>query len=130
MHPGRARLLLKRGKASVYRMYPFTLILKRVVEQPEVMPLRVKLDPGSKTTGIAIVDDTSGSVVFAAELTHRGSAIKAALDDRRASRRSRRNRHTRYRAARFNNRTKPKDWLAPSPMSRVYNVETWVKRLQ
>jgi 5-methylcytosine-specific restriction endonuclease McrA len=130
VHPGWARKLLSSGKAKVFTYYPFTIILKEVVESPGVQPLRVKLDPGSKTTGIAIVDDTSGKVVFAAELTHRGSAIKAALDDRRASRRSRRQRQTRYRAARFNNRAKPKGWLAPSLMSRVCNVETWVKRLQ
>ena len=31
-HPARARELLTKGKAAVYRRYPFTLILKRVVE--------------------------------------------------------------------------------------------------
>jgi hypothetical protein len=130
VHPGWARKLLSSGKAKVYKRYPFTILLNGVVESPGVQPLRVKLDPGSKTTGIAVVDDASGKVVFAAELTHRGNAIKASLDDRRAIRRSRRNRHTRYRAARFSNRAKPKGWIAPSLMSRVCNVETWVKRLQ
>src|SRR5580692_2662787 len=81
VHPGEARLLLKQGKASVYRMYPFCIILKCVMEQSEVTPLRVKFDPGSKTTGIAVVNDATGEVVFAAELTHRGQAIKSALDD-------------------------------------------------
>jgi hypothetical protein len=52
VHPGRARLLLKQGKAAVYRRYPFTIILKRVVEEPHLAPLRVKIDPGSKTKGI------------------------------------------------------------------------------
>src|ERR1019366_502331 len=108
VHPGWARKLLSRGKAKVFKRYPFTIILVGVVESPAVQMLRVKLDPGSKTTGIAIVDDASGKVLFAAELAHRGNAIKAALDDRRASRRSRRTRHTRYRAARFCNRTKPR----------------------
>jgi 5-methylcytosine-specific restriction endonuclease McrA len=111
-------------------MYPFTIILKRVVEQPEVMPLRVKLDPGSKTTGIAIVDDSSGEVVFAAELTHHGQAIKSALDDRRGVRRKRRQRKTRYRKPRFNNRkNKKKGWLPPSLESRISNILTWVERL-
>jgi 5-methylcytosine-specific restriction endonuclease McrA len=130
VHPGWARKLLSSGKAATFKRYPFTIILKTVVETPEVQPLRIKVDPGSKTTGIAIVDDRSGKVMVAAELTHRGSAITSALDDRRARRKSRRQRHTRYRAARFNNRTKPKGWLAPSVQSRVCNVETWVKRLQ
>jgi 5-methylcytosine-specific restriction endonuclease McrA len=130
VHPGWARKLLSGGKATVFKRYPFTILLKTVGEEPVVQPLRVKLDPGAKTTGIAIVDDVSGKVVFAAELTHRGNTIKASLDARRAVRRSRRTRHTRYRAARFNNRAKPKGWLAPSLLSRVCNVETWVKRLQ
>jgi 5-methylcytosine-specific restriction endonuclease McrA len=130
VHPGRARLLLKEGKAAVYRMYPFTLILKTEVKKPEVTPLRVKLDPGSQTTGIAVVDDASGEVVFAAELSHRGLAIKSALDDRRAIRRGRRNRKTRYRKPRFNNRkNKKKGWLPPSLESRMANILTWVARL-
>jgi 5-methylcytosine-specific restriction endonuclease McrA len=130
VHPGRARLLLNQGKAAVYRRYPFTIILKIEVEHPQVEPLRVKLDPGSKTTGIAIVNDASGEVVFAAELSHRGHAIKKSLDDRRVIRRSRRNRKTRYRKPRFNNRrNKKKGWLPPSLESRIANVETWVNRL-
>src|SRR5437763_9498945 len=84
LHPGRARLLLKQGKAAVYRRYPFTLILKRVVKQPSLEPLRVKIDPGSKTIGIALVDDVSSEVVWAAELIHRGEQIKRDMDKRRA----------------------------------------------
>jgi 5-methylcytosine-specific restriction endonuclease McrA len=130
VHPGRARLLLKQGKAAVFRRYPFTLILKIEVEQPQIQPLRLKLDPGSKTTGIALLDDLSGQVLFAAELTHRGGQIKDDLESRRGVRRGRRARHTRYRKARFDNRRRPKGWLPPSLMSRVYNVETWVNRLR
>jgi 5-methylcytosine-specific restriction endonuclease McrA len=130
VHPGWARLLLKTGKAAVLKRYPFTIVLKTSVEQPQVQSLRIKLDPGSKTTGIAIVDDYSGQVLFAAELSHRGSAIKEALDGRRAVRRGRRARHTRYRKARFLNRRKPKGWLPPSIESRILNVMTWVNRLR
>jgi hypothetical protein len=83
VHPGRARLLLKAGKAAVLKRYPFTILLKASVEQPEGKPLRLKLNPGSRTTGIAIVDDQSGAVVFVAELSHRGKVIKDALDARR-----------------------------------------------
>ena len=118
VHPGRARLLLTQGKAAVLRRYPFTIVLKDAVESPPVEPLRVKLDPGSKVTGLAIVNDASGEVVFAAELMHRGQAIKKALDVRRAVRRSRRQRKTRYRKARFANRRKPKGLLPPSLESR------------
>ncbi|GHO82438.1 RNA-guided endonuclease IscB [Dictyobacter formicarum] len=129
-HPGYARLLLKQGKASVYRRYPFTIRLKNVVEHPHVQSLRIKLDPGSKTTGIAMVDDASGEVVFAAELSHRGHAVKASLDARRAIRHSRRQRKTRYRKRRWANRkNKKKGWLPPSLESRIANVLTWVRRL-
>ncbi len=130
VHPGEARYLLNAGKAAVLKKYPFTLILKYPVETQEVQSLRVKIDPGSKTTGIAVVNDATGKVVFAAELTHRGHAIRDALLSRRGVRRGRRARHTRYRQPRFQNRTRPRGWLAPSLMSRVSNVLTWVKRLQ
>jgi hypothetical protein len=62
---------------------------------------RLKIDPGSKTTGIAIVQAGTNHVVFACELTHRGQAIRDALLARRAIRRGRRQRHTRYRKPRF-----------------------------
>ena len=129
VHPGRARQLLKHGKAAVYRRYPFTLILKRTVEHGLLHPLRVKIDPGSQTTGLALVNDASGQVVWAAELGHRGEQIKRALDKRRAVRRSRRQRKTRYRAPRFHNRRPRTGSLPPSLESRVCNVLTWVRRL-
>ena len=106
IHPGSARLLLRQGKAAVYRRYPFTIILASAVEQPTLHPLRIKVDPGSQTTGIALVNDRSGEVVWAGELTHRGEQIKRDLDKRRAVRRSRRQRKTRYRKPRFDNRRK------------------------
>ena len=131
VHPGRARILLSSGEAAVWRRYPFTIILKKAVDSPEVAELRVKIDPGAKTTGMAVVNDASGEVVFAAEITHRGQIIKANLDDRRAVRRSRRQRKTRYRQPRFDNRrTKKKGWLPPSLESRIANILTWVKRLR
>lgn len=129
IHPARARVLLSKGQAAVYRRYPFTIIVKRVVEA-FIEPLRVKLDPGSKTTGMAIVNDQTGEVVFAAELSHRGDKITAALSDRRAIRRGRRTRKMRYRQARWGNRrNKKKGWLPPSLQSRISNIITWVQRL-
>jgi len=123
--PSVARKLLTTGKAAVFRMYPFTIILKReVIATPE--PIEIKLDPGSKVTGIALLQ--GNKVLFGAELTHRGQTIKASLESRRALRRSRRNRHTRYRPARFLNRAQPKGWLAPSLQHRVLTILTWVKR--
>ncbi|BAY49300.1 hypothetical protein SAMD00079811_69290 [Scytonema sp. HK-05] len=125
--PARARELLTKQKAAVYRVYPFVIILKHVVDNPQSKPLTIKLDPGSRFTGIAILDQDK--VVWAAELEHRGWQIKNALESRRSLRRSRRNRKTRYRQPRFNNRKRKEGWLAPSLMHRVLTIETWVKRL-
>ena len=131
IHPGWARKLLSSGRAAVYRRYPFSIILKcEVMDLDKQQPLRLKIDPGSKTTGIAIVNDETGEVVWAAELQHRGQQIKKALDSRRALRRGRRHRKTRYRKPRFNNRTRSKGWLPPSLMSRIDNIETWIRRLR
>jgi 5-methylcytosine-specific restriction endonuclease McrA len=128
-HPARARRLLTEGKAAVWRSHPFTLILKRAVPDAQPDPLRAKLDPGSQTTGLAVVNDATGQVVWAADLAHRGQQVKERLDQRRACRRGRRGRKTRYRPARFANRRCPVGWLPPSLESRLQNVLTWVARL-
>lgn len=126
VHPGTARHLLNQGKASLFRRYPFTIILKEACPDAPVQDLELKLDPGSKTTGIAIKQ--GNKVIFGAELQHRGQQIKDALLSRRQLRRGRRNRKTRYRKARFLNRTRPDGWLAPSLQHRVDTVLTWVNR--
>lgn len=130
VHPAQARQLLRSKKAAIYRQFPFTLILKESRTGTPVLPLRLKIDPGAKVTGIALVNDSSGEVVFVAELKHRGFAIRDALTSRRQLRRGRRARKTRYRQPRFLNRTRPEGWLAPSLQSRVDNIETWVKKLR
>lgn len=67
--------------------------------------------------------------MFTAELTHRGQAIKEALESRRSVRRSRRQRKTKYRKPRFDNRKRKQGWLPPSLESRTSNILTWVNRL-
>jgi len=129
-HPARARELLNRGRAAVYRRAPFTLILK-ARSGGDTQPLRLKIDPGSKTTGLALTLHRQGqdTVIWAGELNHRGHSIRSSLDARRALRRGRRQRQTRYRAPRFLNRTKPAGWLAPSLQHRVSTSLAWVTRL-
>jgi len=124
VHPGWARKLLSSGKAAVYKRYPFTIILKTLVKDADTQPLRLKIDPGSKTTGLAVVNDNTGDVPFAAELEHRGQQIKKSMDSRRAIRRGRRSRKTRYRKPRFLNHRRKEGWLPPSLRSRVENIET------
>lgn len=94
-----------------------------------VQNLKVKIDPGAKYTGLAVVNETSSEVVLAVEIEHRGWLIRDTLTSRRQLRRSRRSRKTRYRQPRFLNRTRTKGWLLPSLTSRVENTLTWVRRL-
>ena len=97
-----------------------------------VQAVKVKIDPGSRESGIAVVADfpkQGKTVIWAAELTHRGLAIVASLLSRASLRRGRRNRNTRYRPARFDNRTKPQGWLPPSLRSRIDNILAWVRKL-
>ena len=130
-HPARARELLTQGRAKVFKRYPFTIVLRdRTVEESVTHPHRIKIDPGSKTSGIAVVQEETGRVTNALEISHRGQQIKDALESRRTLRRGRRNRKTRYRKPRFLNRTRKDGWLPPSLESRIAQVETWVRRIR
>jgi 5-methylcytosine-specific restriction endonuclease McrA len=130
-HPARARELLQKRRARVFKRYPFTIILQdRTIEESVTHPHRIKIDPGSKTTGIAVVQEEIGRVTNALEISHRGQQIKDSLESRSSLRRGRRNRKTRYRKPRFLNRTRKPGWLPPSLESRIANIETWVRRIR
>jgi 5-methylcytosine-specific restriction endonuclease McrA len=128
----RARILIREGRARVYRLYPFTIqLIDRA--SGDVQPVLVKLDPGANTTGVAIVrkdpnDSTRQSVLHLAEIAHRGQAIRKHMIKRAMFRRRRRSANLRYRAPRFDNRTRREDWLPPSLQSRVDNVASWLNR--
>ena len=131
--PRRARNLLSNKKAAVFKYYPFTIILKERCGG-NTQPISFKIDPGSKTTGIAIVSHNQNGkkVIWAANLNHRGYKISEALQKRRAIRRSRRSRKTRYRKPKWTNamskkqlthiNQRPKGWLAPSIRARKDNI--------
>ncbi|MFJ2032194.1 RNA-guided endonuclease IscB [Streptosporangium sp. NPDC087985] len=93
--------------------------------------VHVGIDPGSKHTGLAVFTPRGASRrgTYAIQLDHRGAAIRDKLTTRAALRRGRRSRNLRYRAPRFNNRTKPKGWLAPSLRHRVDTTLSWMSRL-
>ena len=107
-HPARARKLLKSGRARVHRLAPFVIrIVDREIEQCEVPGVVVKIDPGSKHTGIACarVDEagiTHGLVSI--QLDHRGQFIHEKMEQRARYRRRRRSVNLRYRAPRWRNR--------------------------
>ena len=122
-----ARILLRKKLAVIHKIYPFTIRLRDNSCVSNDRSYTVKIDPGSKHTGIAITDDKD-QVVMLAEIEHRGHIIKKNLGSRRAVRQKRRNRKTRYRPSRFLNRTKPEGWLAPSIKSRADNVINFIKK--
>jgi 5-methylcytosine-specific restriction endonuclease McrA len=140
----RARKLLASGRARVHRLYPFAIRLTdRSLEQSALQPLRLSLDPGSKTTGLALsrvstlVDTQTGEleapvlhIRLLVELVHRGAQIRSALHSRAQLRRTRRGRKLRYRAPRFSNRPKPAGLLAPSLRHRVDTCASRVSRLR
>jgi len=117
---------IKERKSCSYRNYPFTIILKHRIGG-ELQPVEIKFDPGSRTTGIALVGHfkRGSEVLWAGNLNHKGFLISSRLESRRSVRRSRRNRKTRYRPARFDNRRRKEGWLPPSLRSRVLNVKNW-----
>ena len=112
---GHVRRLLRDKKAKVVKRCPFTIQL--LYETPNItQPITLGVDAGSKTVGLSAT--TKKEVLFEAELTLRNDIVKL-LSTRRELRRTRRNRKTRYRKPRFNNRTKPKGWLPPSIQHKI-----------
>src|SRR6266700_1649667 len=133
----RAHLLLRKHRAVVHRLVPFTIRLKdRTRQASAVQPTVLKVDPGSKTTGMALVRveaTAAGEVhhtLHLAELSHRGEEVRERLRKRAAYRRRRRAANLRYRAPRGDHRRRGPGWLPPSLQSRLGNVLCWARRYQ
>jgi hypothetical protein len=105
----RTRLLLDKGKANVYSVTPFTIQLKRKIDNP-VGDFKVGIDDGAKKVGISI--GYKDKVVFAGNIELRQDVHKK-MTQRSQYRRTRRSRKLRYRQTRFLNRGK-KGWLPPT----------------
>ncbi|MHB8562503.1 MAG: RNA-guided endonuclease IscB [Acidiferrobacteraceae bacterium] len=139
----RARKLLESGRARVHRLVPLSIrIIDREVEDCVLQSVKIKIDPGSQCTGMAVVreskevDVVTGEIGITVhvlslfELQHRGRRISEALTARRQMRRRRRC-ALRYRAPRFLNcGNKQRGWLAPSLQHRVDTTIAWVNRFQ
>ena len=110
--PAKARHLLDAGKAKVRHRTPFTiqLLYGSTGYTQEVI---LGVDAGSKTIGLSAATETEE--LFSAEVKPRNDVVEL-MSARRQFRRARRNRTTRYRKPRFDNRvrSKHKGWLAPS----------------
>lgn len=115
---GKVRRLLKEKKAKVVRREPFTIRLLYEPETDVVQECYCGVDTGSKHIGVAVAGNDR--VLYQSQ-TELRSDIKKKMDARRSSRRSRRNRKTRYRKKRFLNRRNSirEDRLQPSVKHKV-----------
>lgn len=125
--PGKARILLKQQKACVVKRTPFTIKLLHGSAGYK-QPITLGVDAGSKHVGLSA--STEKQELYSEEFTPRNDVVEL-LSTRRQNRRSRRNRKTRYRAPRFNNRvhSKHKGWLAPSVEVKIQEHITVIKRI-
>lgn len=122
---GKVRRLLKAEKAKVIKRCPFTIQLLYET-QDNVQPVSLGVDAGSKYIGISAT--TEEIVLYEAEIELRNDIVKL-LSDRREQRRGRRNRKTRYRKPRFNNRRRKDGWLAPSVQNKVDSHLTAIRKV-
>ena len=113
---GKVRRLLRDKKAKVIRRCPFTIQLLYEPETAVVQDITLGVDAGSKHIGISAT--TEDRVLYEADVELRNDIVEL-LSTRRESRHARRNRKTRYRAPRFDNRRTPEGWLAPSVRQKV-----------
>jgi hypothetical protein len=115
--PRKTRLLLKEQKAKVIKKEPFTIQLI-YGSYGYKQDITLGVDAGSKTIGLSATTETQE--LYSAEVILRNDIV-GLLSIRRQNRRTRRNRKTRYRQARFLNRTRTKKdgWLAPSIQNKI-----------
>ena len=121
----KVRVLLKQGRAKVMNKCPFTIqLLYSSTNYTQKTTLGV--DSGSKHIGLSAT--TKNKVLFESDVELRNDIIDL-LSTRRELRRSRRNRKTRYRKPRFNNRKRGKRWLAPSIKQKVDTHITMIAKV-
>ena len=113
----KVRVMLKTGKAKVVRRCPFTIQLLYDTSC-YTQEVSLGIDAGSKHIGVSAT--TESGVLYEADVELRND-ISGLISTRRQNRRTRRNRKTRYRKPRFNNRvsSKKEGWLAPSVKQKV-----------
>jgi len=113
----KVRVLLKTGRAKVFRREPF--VIKLLFDTEHNTPECIHgMDTGSFHIGSSIYMDEK--IVYTSKIELRND-IKDAMDIRRMYRHNRRNRKTRYRKPRFLNRksSKRKGRLPPTLMHKI-----------
>lgn len=111
----KARHLLRDKKAKVVKKIPFTIQLLFDCEE-NVQPISLGIDAGSKHIGVSAT--TENKVLYEADVELRNDIVDL-ISTKREARRTRRNRKTRYRKARFDNRKQEEGWLAPSVRQKI-----------
>lgn len=106
----KVRKLLKSKKAKIVNRCPFTIKLLYETTN-NVQEIVLGVDSGSKHIGMSAT--TKNKELYSGEFELRNDIVEL-ISVKRQNRRSRRNRKTRYRQARFLNRKKKDNWLAPS----------------
>ena len=122
---GKVRRMLKSGMAKVVKKCPFTIQLQ-YESTTHTQKINLGIDAGSKTIGISAT--TESKVLYESEVVLRNDIVEL-LSGRRALRSSRRNRKTRYRKPRFDNRRRPDGWLAPSIRQKIETHVTVVENV-
>ena len=117
---GRVRRLLERGEARVVQTCPFTIRLLRESKMHTDPAMALGVDPGYKAIGLSVT--TEEQEYYAADITLRSDVVDN-ISTRRQARRARRSRKKRYRQARFNNRKREDNWIAPSVSQRIHSHE-------
>ena len=112
---GKVRRLLKSSKANIVKRCPFTIQLL-YESKTHTQDVSLGIDAGSKHIGVSAT--TTDKELYAADVELRNDIVEL-LSTRREARRARRNRKTRYRKPRFNNRRRHDGWLAPSVQNKV-----------
>ena len=123
----KVRILLKTGKAKVIKRCPFTIQLQ-YSSTNYTQEVSLGIDAGNKHIGVSAT--TESKVLYEADVELRNDIVDL-LSTRRQNRRTRRNRKTRYRKPRFNNRVsaKKEGWLAPSIRQKVDTHLTVVEKV-
>ena len=121
----KVRILLKNKKAKVIKRCPFTIQLT-YDSTNYTQDITLGVDSGSKHIGLSAT--TRSKVLFESDVELRNDIVNL-LSTRRQNRRTRRNRKTRYRKPRFNNRRRKKGWLAPSVQNKVDSHLTVIRKV-
>lgn len=112
---GKIGYLLRHGKAHVVSRVPFVVQLD-YDSTTYTQDVSLGIDAGSKHVGVSASSEKKEMLAAQVELR---SDIVNLLSTRRELRQTRRNRKTRYRKARFDNRKKKDGWLAPSVEQKI-----------